>query len=186
MRTFIGIDFDMKIKDEIKNLQSVVKENSIRGRFKYVANFHLTLKFLGEITENQIPLINEVLKRSADNVGDFSLIIEKLGFFGGKGANIRTLWLGLGGDLDSLNALYENIEDGLSVLGFEKEKRTYTPHITIAQDLLLNKDFHELRKTLDLSRIPSINVREVSLIKSEQIQGRRVYTPISTFKLIGQ
>lgn len=186
MRTFIGIDFDIKVKNEIKVLQSIVRENSIKGRFKYMGNFHLTLKFLGEISENQIPLINEVLKKSADNVGGFNLTIEKLGFFGGGGTNIRTLWLGLGGDLDSLNVLYENIEDGLSALGFEKEKRSYTPHITIAQDLVLNKEFQELKKILDLSRIPIIDVSEVSLIKSEQIQGKRVYTPISVFKLIGQ
>lgn len=185
MRTFIGIDFDIKVKNEIKAIQSIVRENSHKGRFKYMGNFHLTLKFLGDISENQVNIINEVLEKSAQGVGRFSLIVEKLGFFGGKGT-IRTLWLGLGGELDSLNALYRNIEAGLGAWGFDKEKRPYTPHITIAQDLLLRTSFEELRTIVDLSRIPNIDVSEVSLIKSEQIQGKRVYTPISTFRLIGK
>jgi len=183
MRTFIGIDFDIKVKNEIKAIQSIVRENSHKGRFKYMGNFHLTLKFLGEISQSQVNVINEVLEKSAQEVGRFRLTIEELGFFGGKG-DIRTLWLGLGGDLDSLNALYRNIEEGLGARGFDKEKRPYTPHITIAQDLLLRAGFDELRKIVDLSSIPDIDVSEVSLIKSEQIQGKRVYTPISTFRLI--
>lgn len=183
MRTFIGIDFDIKVKNEIKAIQSIVRENSHKGRFKYMGNFHLTLKFLGEISENQVNVINEVLEKSAQEVERFRLTIEKLGFFGGK-EEIRTLWLGLGGDLESLNALYSKIEEGLGARGFDKEKRPYTPHITIAQDLLLRASFDELRKIVDLSSIPDIDVSEVSLIKSEQIQGKRVYTPISTFRLI--
>lgn len=84
MRTFIGIDFDIKVKNEIKAIQSIVRENSHKGRFKYMGNFHLTLKFLGDISENQVNIINEVLEKSAQGVGRFSLIVEKLGFLAEK------------------------------------------------------------------------------------------------------
>ncbi|HHY78397.1 MAG TPA: RNA 2',3'-cyclic phosphodiesterase [Clostridiales bacterium] len=185
MRTFIGIDFDFKIKDRICSLQFIVRENSKKGRFKYIDNFHLTLKFLGEINIEEIPIINQVLENSAQKVGPFQLKVNKLGFFGGESI-IRTLWLGLDGDLESLINLYEEIEDGLGSFGYKKEKRPYTPHITIAQDLLLNIDFKQLERLIDLSTIPVIDVNEVSLIKSEQIKGKRVYTPISTYRLMGK
>jgi len=184
MRTFIGIDFDFKIKDRICSLQSIVRENSKKGRFKYIDNFHLTLKFLGEINIEEIPVINQLLEDSAHKVGPFQLKVNKLGFFGGESI-IRTLWLGLDGDLESLINLYEEIEDGLGNFGYKKEKRPYTPHITIAQDLLLNIDFKQLERLIDLSAIPVIDVNEISLIKSEQIKGKRVYTPISTYRLTG-
>ncbi|MCQ1529994.1 RNA 2',3'-cyclic phosphodiesterase [Lutispora saccharofermentans] len=185
MRTFIGIDFDVKVKDGIKAVQSIVRESSRKGRFKYMGNFHLTLKFLGEISEEQIPSINKVLEASAKEVGSFGLNIEDIGFFGGKG-NIRTLWLGLGGSLASLDLLYKKIEEGLEGCGFDKEKRPYMPHITIAQDLILKTGFAELRESIDLKDIPVIDAEEVSLIKSEEIQGKRIYTPISTFRLTGK
>ncbi|MBP7073670.1 MAG: RNA 2',3'-cyclic phosphodiesterase, partial [Clostridia bacterium] len=55
MRTFIGADFSRDIKDSIAGVQHIVRENSERGRFKYVGNFHLTLKFLGEIEQAKAP-----------------------------------------------------------------------------------------------------------------------------------
>ena len=65
MRTFIGIDFDIELKKKIRDLQSIVRENSQKGRFKYIGNFHLTLKFLGDITIEEVPIINQVLENSA-------------------------------------------------------------------------------------------------------------------------
>ena len=184
MRAFIGINFDTGVKNGISDVQSIVRQNIEKGRFKYVGNFHITLKFLGEIQKDDIREINQVLAESASLWKAFSLNIDKLGFFKGRGS-IHALWLGLGGELDSLVALQNSIEEGLAHKGFKKDEKLYTPHITIAQDLILKTDFEELQKAVDLSVIPFIGVKEISLIKSEQIQGKRIYTPISTFKLKG-
>ncbi len=182
MRAFVGINFDALVINGIKEVQSVVRQNSLKGRFKYAGNFHITLKFLGEILRENILAINEVLESSASNSKAFDLKIDKLGFFKGRGS-IHALWLGLGGDLNSLRGLYNLIENGLAGKDFKRDEKSYTPHITIAQDLILNKDFGELQKIIDLSIIPSISVKEISLIKSEQIDGKRIYTPVSTFHL---
>lgn len=183
MRAFIGIDFDTSMKNGIKTVQSIVRQNSEKGRFKYVGNFHITLKFLGEISRENTRVINEVLKDCASTHKVFNLGIDKLGFFRGRGS-IHALWLGLCGELNSLIALYNSIEEGLVLKGFKKDERAYTPHITIAQDLILKTDFEKLRKAVDLSIIPSFQVKEISLIKSEHIEGKRIYTPISTFQLL--
>lgn len=184
MRAFIGINFDKGVKNGISDVQSIVRQNAEKGRFKYVGNFHITLKFLGEIQKDDIREINHVLMDSASQCKAFSLNIDKLGFFKGRGS-IHALWLGLGGELDSLIILQNTIEEGLAGKGFKKEEKPYTPHITIAQDLILKTDFEKLKKAVDLSIIPSFGVKETSLIKSEQIQGKRIYTPISTFQLKG-
>lgn len=184
MRAFIGINFNTGVKNGISEVQSIVRQNTERGRFKYVGNFHITLKFLGEIQKDDIREINQVLTESSSLCKSFSLGIDKLGFFKGRGS-IHALWLGLGGELDSLIALQNSIEEGLADKGFKKDEKPYTPHITIAQDLILKTDFGELEKAVDLSIIPSFWVKEISLIKSEQIQGKRIYTPISTFQLKG-
>ena len=182
MRTFIGIELDADVKNAIKIVQAILRRNSVKGRFKYVGNFHITVKFLGEIAVEDTLKIDEVLQKTAAENYAFNLNIVDLGFFG-KEENMRVLWLGLGKGFDNLKSLYSSIEESLDDKGFKKDKRAYTPHITIAQDLMLNRKFIELKKDIDLGIIPDIKVKEVSLIKSEQIKGNRIYTPVSTFEL---
>jgi 2'-5' RNA ligase len=182
MRTFIGIELDDGVRNAIKTVQAIVRRNSIRGRFKYVGNFHITVKFLGEIAMEDILEIDEVLQKAAVENYVFDLSIGDLGFFG-KEENIRVLWLGLGNGFHNLKSLYNFIEEGLVDKGFKKDNRTYTPHITVAQDLILSRNFIELKKDIRLDIIPDIKVKKISLIKSEQIKGNRIYTPVSTFKL---
>lgn len=182
MRTFIGVDFDREIKNGIAAIQGIVRENSDKGRFKYIGNFHLTLKFLGEIDNEKVPAVSRMLKQTADSCSGFVLNISKLGCFNGKDS-IHALWLGLGGEIDSLKALYCSIEENMNKIGLKKENKEYVPHITIAQDLRLKTGFEELKHMIDLSSLKPIEVREVSFIKSEEIGGKRVYTPIAAYKL---
>lgn len=182
MRTFIGIGFNRETKDGIAKIQSLVRESSVRGRFKYIGNFHLTLKFLGEVDSSKIADISRLLRQSAGICGKFVLDISSLDCFNGRD-DIHALWLGLGGETEKLQALYSSIDENLYKIGIRKEAKEYVPHITIAQDLKLAASFEELRQRIELNNLKPIEVREVSLIKSEEINGRRVYTPLSTFQL---
>ena len=68
-------------------------------------------------------------------------------------------------------------------LGIKKEIKAYTPHITIAQDLVLKIPFEKLEEKLNFQNFRVVEIREISLIKSEEAGGKRIYTPISTFAL---
>jgi 2'-5' RNA ligase len=182
MRTFIGADFSRDIKESIAGVQHVVRENSERGRFKYVGNFHLTFKFLGEIEQSKAPDIGRVLRDIALKHRRIRLNIDKIGYFDGKGS-IHALWLGFSGELDKLSALYSDIDEGMQRLGIKKEIKAYTPHITIAQDLVLKIPFEKLEEKVDFRSFRTVEIREISLIKSEELQGKRIYTPISAFQL---
>jgi len=182
MRAFIGADFNRDVKDSIADIQHIVRENSERGRFKYVGNFHLTLKFLGEVQQAKTVDIGKLLQGIAVNHRVIHLNIDKIGYFDGKGS-IHALWLGFSGELDKLGALYSNIEEEMHKLGMKKEIKAYTPHITIAQDLVLKLPFEELKGKVNFKKFKTIEIREISLIKSEEKGGKRLYTPVSTFAL---
>lgn len=182
MRAFIGGDFSRDIKESIAGIQHMVRENSERGRFKYIGNFHLTLKFLGEIPQAQTVEIGRALKDIASKHRKICLNIDKIGYFNGRGS-IHALWLGFSGELDKLGALYSDIETEMHRLGMKKETKAYTPHITIAQDLVLRIPFEELQKKVDFKGFKTVEIKEISLIKSEELNGKRIYTPISTFSL---
>ena len=182
MRTFIGADFSRDVKDSIADIQHIVRQNSERGRFKYVGNFHLTLKFLGEVQQAKTVDIGESLKSIASKHQKIHLNIDKIGYFDGK-ESIHALWLGFSGELDKLGALYSDMEEEMHKLGMKKEMRAYTPHITIAQDLVLKIPFEELKGKVNFKSFKTIEVEEISLIKSEEAGGKRLYTPVSTFAL---
>ena len=182
MRTFIGTDFNRDIRDSIAGIQHIVRENSEKGRFKYVGNFHLTLKFLGEVQQGKTADIGRSLKGIASKHRKIHLNIDKIGYFDGKG-KIHALWLGFSGELDKLSSLYLDIDEEMYRLGIKKEIKAYTPHITIAQDLILKIPFEKLKEKVDFQSFRTVEIKEISLVKSEEVGGKRIYTPISTFGL---
>lgn len=182
MRTFIGTDFNRDIKDSIAGIQHILRENTERGRFKYVGNFHLTLKFLGEVQPAKAVDIGRSLKSIALKHHKIRLNIDRIGYFDGKGS-IHALWLGFSGELDKLRALYSDIEEEMYRQGMKKEMKVYTPHITIAQDVVLKIPFEKLKEKVDFSSFRTVEIKEISLIKSEEAGGKRIYTPVSTFGL---
>ena len=68
-------------------------------------------------------------------------------------------------------------------MGIKKEIKAYTPHITIAQDLVLKIPFEKLEDRVNFQSFRAVEIREISLVKSEEAGGKRIYTPISTFTL---
>lgn len=182
MRSFIGINFSKEVKEDISRIQRQVRDHSIKGRFKHVDNFHITLKFLGEIDSRQKEKIPALLEKIAGKHPPFELHLKDIGCFKGRDV-IRTLYIAMGGTVDMLKLLNRDTEEAMESLGFVRETRPYTPHITIAQDLTLRLPFEELKKHIDISQTKKIYVSKIELIKSEQIQNKRIYTPICGFEL---
>lgn len=181
MRSFIGIDFAREVKTEISRLQSKLRAYSVAGRWKYIDNFHLTLKFLDEIDSDMVSKIDEALTRISSVMDPFVLSMDNLGNFPGKDC-LRVLWLGLGGELIKLRNLQSRIDDELQPLGFTRERRGYVPHITIAQDVAFSKEFEDIRNIVMDIKFHEIKVNGIHLFKSEQIGNKRVYTSIKDYK----
>lgn len=79
MRSFIGINFNKEVKEDIGRIQRQVRDNALKGRFKHVDNFHITLKFLGEIEEKKAEEIAEKLEEIAQRHKRFELKLQDLG-----------------------------------------------------------------------------------------------------------
>lgn len=149
MRLFIGLELPEALKTEIADLQAQLRGDFTRGSWKARDNFHLTLKFLGEVPPSDYARVRQALEHVAliarnRNFKPFQLSLGGLGVFGmGKAKEnsripIRVLWLGLASnpscDLASLNQLHQWVEDAFFSVGFPRDFRPYAPHITLAQD----------------------------------------------------
>lgn len=183
MRSFIGIDFNENLKKEIYRLQQKLRKFSIRGRWKHSDNFHLTLKFLNEITDIQKKQIDDIIGKICAETAPFNISIKNMGTFNGRTPDsIRVLWLGLAGELEKLNSLNKNTEEAMTKIGFPAEKKGFNPHITLGQDIIPAGDFAAMQKQFGEIDLGTVKVDKLFLFKSEQIENKRIYTAISEYK----
>lgn len=125
MRTFIGIDFPKSLKEQIVEVQSFLKSISKKGRWKYIDNFHLTLKFLGDIEYEKVEKIRQALEKNLKDFSRFSLKISSCGYFKGHG-NLRVVYLKPDGNLEKLNNLFRLLRMQWHMLDLkEKKERTH-------------------------------------------------------------
>ncbi|MCK4420755.1 RNA 2',3'-cyclic phosphodiesterase [candidate division WOR-3 bacterium] len=129
MRLFTAIEIPKESRESIRNLENLIDTNA---SVKWVEkeNLHITLKFLGEV-ESSSP-IEEILADVGKGVEPFYISLKNLGAFPSE-SNVRVLWVGVDKGSDVIKDLFRNIEDGLAQLGFQKENKNFTPHITIGR-----------------------------------------------------
>jgi 2'-5' RNA ligase len=181
MRCFITLEFNKETKEKIAEVQKVIRNNSKKGRFKYIDNFHITLKFLGEIDEQKINDIYNDLLLELKNFKSFALNLNGIGAFGISNF-IKTIYIKLTGQIQVLNKLAFIVDKVTTKYGFKQEHK-YTPHITVAQDVELNISFNELEKILNKEFCKCVIFDKVVIMKSEQVFNKRVYTPLKIINL---
>lgn len=181
MRTFITLEFTSEIKNKIKEVQDIIRQNSFRGSFKHMDNFHLTLKFLGESTDAVIEGICRDLIVELEDFKKIQLNLKGLGIFG-ENRDINTIYIDVSGDVDKLSRLQGIVDLVSNGQGYKQEKR-YTPHITIAQKVALKLPFNELCMKIKDEIASNIVFNEVVIMKSEQLGNRRLYTPLKKIPL---
>jgi 2'-5' RNA ligase len=94
-------------------------------------NFHFTLKFLGEVPEEEIPAVAQAVRGAALG-GPFEIAVEGVGVFPSL-RNPRVLWIGVGEGRDRLRVLAHRVEEALVRVGFPREGRPFEPHLTIGR-----------------------------------------------------
>lgn len=100
-------------------------------RFTSPERLHLTLRFLGEVDEAALPALQQQLAGEVVAV-DVALELAALGTFGSR-ARPRVVWLGLGGDLDGLQATRAAVDRALVAAGVAVDDQPLRPHITLAR-----------------------------------------------------
>ena len=177
MRVFIAIELENNLKDYIFQNQQIVKTNSIKGNFSRKENFHLTVRFIGEANSKEIEDLKYTIDKTTVGFSSFELELGKLGYFQRKSKKV--IWLGIGKGQQILRELFDIIEDNLEKLGFEREIRGLNPHITLAREVILDKDFNHVSKEVKIEK-RIIPVNGISLMESTRVEGRLTYRPIYT------
>ncbi len=121
LRLFVGIALPPELKLRLSLLCSGVPG----ARWVDPGNYHLTLRFIGEVDEAQAGDIDEALAKI--QAPRFAVALAGVGHFGD-----RMLWVGVDKS-PPLVHLRDKVESALVRLGLEPETRRYAPHVTLAR-----------------------------------------------------
>ncbi|MGI6731303.1 MAG: RNA 2',3'-cyclic phosphodiesterase [Anaerovoracaceae bacterium] len=177
MRLFIALNFENEVKKQISDIIEKVESSSIQGKFLKEEHMHLTVEFLGEIQEDQVDLIKNIMDQIEFKA--FTLRPNKLGYFKRREGNIY--WLGLEKNNTLMN-IHEALHQRLIDNGFELEDREYRPHITIGRKVKI-KDPFPINEINDGIKKIEINIDCVDLMKSEFKDGKLIYSLLHSKQL---
>lgn len=176
MRVFFAIEFEEHIKEQLNKIQKKIKEVAKGGNYTRQPNFHLTLEFIGEVSDEQLTLLKEVLGEVGHGRRTFTLNTTGIGSF--KRGNEHIVWLGLERHPD-LNDLVEDLTKTLKKTGFRVEERPYKAHITLGRRIKIEEQ--ELR-SLCKHKI-DLDVSKISLMESKRVNETLIYEPRASITL---
>ena len=131
MRLFVALNLPKKERDRIYRASKVLRECELPVRWVDPEQFHVTLKFLGEVSEDRMGGITEALDHVATTSGALDLEVEGFGAF----PTIRrpqVIWVGVEPS-PALRCLKQDVEWALMACGFERETRAFHPHLTLGR-----------------------------------------------------
>jgi 2'-5' RNA ligase len=185
LRTFIAIDLGPAIRERCVALQDTLAQTGTEVKWVEPENIHLTLLFLGEVDERQIPSLCRAVADCCAGHEAFTLGVGTVGCFPHP-RRPRTVWAGVQEGREEVCALHEALEPPLLALGcYRREDRQYTPHVTLGR-VRGERGTDALAGALGKSarwQAGATEVREVLVLSSELRPEGPIYTVLSRAKL---
>jgi 2'-5' RNA ligase len=184
-RIFIEVEIPDHVRQFAAEHIGVLRKIECGSRVGWAqpAKMHLTLRFLGEIDDALIAKVNESVITAANAHSSFRLTLAGTGVFPNKNRP-KVLWLGINDRTNDLLRLRNDLDESLERIGFEREKRGFRPHLTIAR----------LRETKGTTRLVETHVKtefepikfgvsEIAVMVSRLERAGSVYTKLFSSKL---
>lgn len=170
MRLFVALELEDRMKDALIEQMRALRPHTKQGRFSHRENLHLTLCFIGET--GRVAQAKRALHRV--QAEPFVLSTAGVGKFRRSTGDI--LWAGVA-ENEQLEVLAQQVRQTLEQEGFKLQDRPFAAHLTLGREVLLEEGFN-LKTFSNALPIMQMPVERVSLMKSERINGRLVYTEV--------
>lgn len=186
VRAFLAVDLPEEMTRGIAAIQNRLKKQFGGGvRWVRPEGIHLTLKFFGDIPLSAVETIGGVVNENVRGLSPLALQVRKIGAF--PNANRpRVIWLGIEGDVSRLITLQKKIDAGLQAYGFEREDRSFSPHLTLGR-VKSPKGMAGLDRMIeeaDAYSAGEFQTAELILFKSDLKPDGAVYTKLGIFPFI--
>jgi RNA 2',3'-cyclic 3'-phosphodiesterase len=132
IRSFVAVPLPAPIRKNAAALVGRLSQSGDGVQWVPTDNLHLTLKFLGDVTNTEVPQVCNVLRNVCDSYDPFDLVFSGTGGFP-ELSRPRVLYVGVEDESDSLRSMVATLETEFAKLGFKPEPRDYRPHLTIGR-----------------------------------------------------
>ncbi len=186
IRAFIAITLPDALKEAIEQYQAQLKALAPKVKWVRPNAIHITLKFLGEQSPQSMDNVVPALMDVQSTGRSFEMHVKGFGAFPNR-RRPRVLWLGSAGEPhEHLYQLHRHIEERLEPLGFEREKRRFSPHLTLGR-IKFPVNLDDLWKYVESHPFTpyTFSVNEFVLMRSELRRDGARYTPIHKYPLQG-
>lgn len=183
IRAFIAIDLSEEIQTQLQEIISELtrKTGDAPVRWVPVENIHLTLKFLGDVSVANLDMLKEILGNISANHSKFSISVGGIGAYP-KPHQPRVIWVGVEAPPE-LISVQRNIEAEAARLGYTRERRPFSPHLTLGR-VSRSASAKEVRTIADvleaykLGFVGVTRVNEIFLYRSDLRPSGAVYTQL--------
>jgi 2'-5' RNA ligase len=184
IRTFIAVSLSSSVLAGIEKIVRTLQTNFWDVRWVEPNNLHVTLKFLGDISLNDLPQLIRTVTQWTSETDSFDLTFQGIGAFPNR-ESPKTIWVGCREGSNELIQLAGKIDEGLLLIGFPKEARRFSPHLTIGR---IKKPVQEspLMSLLDEEQdrlFGSCSVSEVQIFSSELTRHGPIYDELAAIPL---
>ena len=183
-RLFVALNLPQGERERIHQACRPLRDQNLPVRWVDPENYHITLKFLGEVRTDRLKCLEGIIAQAAAGSAPFAAALHGFGAFPTV-HRPRVLWLGVE-PTPALRCLKQVVEWGFTRAGFERETRTFHPHLTLGRVGRENgaETFHSLHEMLaELPYVGSMAVTDVTLMRSQLSRGGVRYTVISRYPL---
>ena len=185
IRAFIAIDLSPGIYQKLEIVSSKLKDrlSGLPIRWVPIRNIHLTVKFLGDVSVSNLELIERILQVEMQHFSPFDISIGELGAY----PNInrpRVIWIGTKVPQE-LKDFHHNLENETARIGYQREKRKFSPHLTLAR-VSRNADSTQVSKIgavlseCKIGFLGAVRINSAHLYRSDLKPGGAKYTVLYT------
>ena len=174
MRIFIAIELEDATKKQVLEAESRIRERLHGIKWVKYENLHITLRFLGEVSEEKVKKVERAIEKVSSDTSSFVISGGSFGAFPAPD-RARVLFFGIEEGKVDVYKVFEKLERELAKMGFEREKKPYHPHITIGRG---KRRFFDVSEFLELKAPFKQKVSGLTLFKSTLTPQGPIYTVI--------
>lgn len=184
IRAFIAIELNENIRNLLAKIQGYLKQLECDIKWVKPQNLHITIKFLGDVALQQLDAIKEGLQTTMTEIQPFAFTLTELGTFP-DAKRPRVVWVGIDDQNLQAKKIAELTENTLAQLGFKKEDKKFSPHITIGR-IKSNKNLHQLSMEIKRYPLPTDivqSITHISVYKSTLTPSGPIYEVLDKIQL---
>lgn len=191
MRAFLAIDIPGAIQDELGRTIAALRPQLPEDSVRWIEpdSIHLTMKFLGDVSPSKLDAVRSRAREVSKAAQPVELAVGDFGVFPSFDRP-RVLWIGVEESSGALEQLKRSLEKGMEPLGFERERRSFTPHLTVGR---VQRDLDRERmqrlssglQRAEVEHLGVMNADELTLFKSELKPSGAEYTVLERWPLGG-